>query len=161
MSQSENKNEITFRPDLQAAADKVVEAGKAVMDTKTGIIVIPATHYYANAPEGVTEDGDTKSAAHRDLMVNATTLGGGILAADAFAANPALDSVTISMPVRKNASIEVVWNRDGQSRNPSTGEVTKFKGALGVRRLEERSMRTNAEFSSIKSHIRSLMPQSD
>ncbi len=146
-----------FRADLLAHADKLRPT--AVTDSATGIISIPAEVYYANAPAGVTQETDLASAQYRDLNVNTLAYLSSELGAGMFAANPKLETVVATMPVRKNTTIETSWNREGTSRNPGTGEVTAFKGSLGVRRFDERSTRPASEMLDIKRNMRMLMPQ--
>lgn len=155
---SDNTNNPKHKADLEEAAKKIeaaIEEGK-IFDAAVGNITMPADYFYSQAPEGITADYDRKSAAHRDLMFNAFSLATGRVAVKGFAQNSDLATVTAVMPVHKNLSIQTSWGRQGTSRNPGTGEVTTFAGALQVRKLEDTSSRTNAEIVAIKAEVRSL-----
>lgn len=143
-----------FKTDLDEATAKIKAV--AVADNTTGLITIPAGFYYDNAPEGVTEANDRASAAHRDLMLNAQTRATGELAIKAFVDNAGLQTVSSTMPVHKDMSLEVSWGRSGSSRNPSTGDVTNFNGALLARKINEKSTRSQAEVVGIRQTIKAM-----
>lgn len=152
MSDTKTTEAYKFRDDLTAASDKIKAA--ATIDNATGIITVPPTFYYDNAPAGVTEAGDRASAAHRDLMQNALTKASGEMAVQAFVATAGLQTVSASMTAHKDMSLEAAWGRSGTSRNPSTGDVSNFNGSLQARKINEKSSRTQAEIVGIRQSIR-------
>lgn len=149
--------EVKFRDDLLNASN-LIEAKSHLADAATGTVTLPAGWAFIDglAPEGVTEESYAKHREHEDLITNAATHAGTKIATKMFAENPALQTVTLHGPVHKKTHFEATFKREGTSRNVKSGEVSTYKGAIGVGRLNVVSTRTQSEWQGIKQNMRNM-----
>lgn len=148
--------EIKFKEDLLTT--KAAIKSKFTSDATTGVATLPAGWAFdpEYTPEGVSEQSYTAHREHEDLLNNAATAAGSELAVELFKQNPELQTVTVSGPVNKRVNYEATFKREGTSRNVKTGEVSTYKGAIGVGRMNIQSSRTQAEWQNIKQNLRNM-----
>lgn len=145
--------EIKFRDDLTSLADKLEEK---IVIGEGGTLTLPAGVFFENAPEEVTEKSYEAQRKYTDLFNNAATLAGSRKSVELFKGKKDLAQATLHAPIWKKDSYEGVFKREGTSRNVKTGEVSNYKGSIGVGRIEVTSTRTQTEWQSIKQNMRSL-----
>lgn len=145
---------IKFRDDLNALKEKLKPLYQK--DATAGTLVLPAGTFFANAPEGLTEESYAINRNYTDLFNNAATLAESELSVEMFQGNKDLQTVTASAPIWKKDAHEGAFKRTGTSRNVKTGEVSNYVGAIGVGRINVVSTRTQAEWQGIKQNMRNL-----
>lgn len=146
--------EVKFREDLVAFADKIKP--QYVVNKEAGSLVLPATVYFAEAPEGITPESYRAHKQYADLFNNGTTKAGSELAIDLFAENKELETVVASAAILDKDTYEATFKRHATGRNPRTKEVSNYVGAISVARINVVSSRTEAEWKGIKANMRSL-----
>lgn len=152
-------NEINFKPELRALADKIKEnatiTGNAAAATK-------AIVEEALIAEGLTTEQAQKVGNVHALVANAGTLAAGEMAFGHFSANPSDQNFSLTIPGVGRDSFDV--NIKAQSTitipaNKNTGaEAREEQRALtvGSQRWTHHSNRTAAEYTAVKQHLNQL-----
>lgn len=150
-------NAVKFKDDLLAGSKEAT--AQFTTDVATGNITLPADFAFKSeiaSQLGVTEEMYANVRLFTDLTNNALTHAGSTAAVEMFKANPELKTVTMKAPIWKKDSFEGVFNRTGTSRNPKSGEVSSYVGAVGVGRINVVSTRSAAEYQGIKQNMKNM-----
>lgn len=148
---------IKFKDDLVAGAAEF--KAKFTTDSASGTITLPADAVFGSDIAknlGVTEEMYANVRHFTDLTNNALTHAGSTAAVEMFKANSELKTVAMKAPIWKKDSFEGTFNRTGTSRNPKTGEVSNYVGAIGVGRINVVSTRSQAEWQGIKQNMKNM-----
>lgn len=150
--------EIKFKDDLVNGSQALRDKHVASRDSATGTVVLGAGWLLDESinPKGLTEEDIGDVLTLLDLGNNAGVHAGTHISTELFKANPDLQTVTMTGPVYKKSTFEATFKREGTSRNVKTGEVSNYKGAIGVGRMNLVSTRTQAEWQGIKQNMRNL-----
>lgn len=149
--------EIKFKDDLVAAAGHFTP--QYTSDNATGTLVLPEGMIFTSplaTQFGVTEESYANHRQFSDLLNNALTHSAAEKAVEMFKGNKELQTVTLKAPIWKKDAYEGVFNRTGTSRNPKTGDVSNYVGAVGVGRINVVSTRSQSEWQGIKQNMRNM-----
>ncbi len=135
--------------DVKALANSIKEK----IEIKEGVVAADDKIYKDSLPEGITMDHVKQLREHNSKFFPAASLAVGELAIKEFKKDNKLETVTASFPMGGRDHFDVIFDRQKETRNPSTGETSMKYAALGASMVVHAARASRGAMSVVKAHL--------